>query len=68
MSRMRSGYKELGLELVYLEEKGSHMPNKPSMEGENKYDGIGDPFKLFLEEALTQQRNEMMDIFMQILR
>jgi hypothetical protein len=36
--------------------------------GEKKDDGIGDPFKIFIEEALTQQRNEMMDSFMQILR
>jgi hypothetical protein len=38
------------------------------MAGENKDDGTGDPFKIFLEESLTQQRNEMMDSFMQILR
>jgi hypothetical protein len=33
------------------------------MAGENKEDGLGDPFKMLLEEALTQQRNEMMDSF-----
>jgi hypothetical protein len=38
------------------------------MAGENKYDGTGDPFKLFIEESLMQQRNEMMDSFAQILR
>jgi hypothetical protein len=38
------------------------------MEGENKDDGMGDPFKLLIEESLTQQRNEMMDNFAQILR
>ena len=38
------------------------------MAGENKDDRIGDPFKLLIEEALTQQRNEMMDSFVQILR
>jgi hypothetical protein len=38
------------------------------MEGEKKYDGKGDPFKLFIEESLTQKRNEMMDSFTQILR
>jgi hypothetical protein len=38
------------------------------MEGENKDDGIGDPFKLLIEKSLTQQRNEMMDNFAQILR
>jgi hypothetical protein len=34
---------------------------------ENKDDGVGDPFKMLLEEALPQQRNKMMDIFAQIL-
>jgi hypothetical protein len=38
------------------------------MEVENKYDGIGDPFKMLLEESLTQQRNEMMDSFVEMLR
>jgi hypothetical protein len=44
------------------------MPKKPLMVGENKYDGTGDPFKMLLEESLTQQRNVMMDSFAQILR
>jgi hypothetical protein len=38
------------------------------MVGENKDDGTRDPFKLFLKESLVQQRNEMMDSFVQILR
>jgi hypothetical protein len=38
------------------------------MVGEKKDEGTGDPFKLLIEEALMQQRNEMMDIFAQILR
>jgi len=38
------------------------------MAGENKDDGTGDPFKMLLEKALTQHRNEMMDSFAQILR
>jgi hypothetical protein len=63
MSPTRSEYKELGLELVSLEDKISRTPKRPLMEGENKYDGIGDPFKLLIEEALMQQRNEMMDSF-----
>jgi hypothetical protein len=37
------------------------------MEGENKYDGTGYPFKKILKEALMQHRNEMMDIFAQII-
>jgi hypothetical protein len=68
MSPMRLGYKELGVEFVSLEEKISRTPKRPLMEGENKYDGIGYPFKMLLEEAFTQQRNEMMDSFSQILR
>jgi len=35
---------------------------------ENENEGVGYPFKLFLKEALNQQRNRMMDIFSQILR
>jgi hypothetical protein len=54
MSPMRSKYKELGLELVSLEERNSRTPKRPPMEGENKYDRIGDPFKLLIEEALRQ--------------
>jgi hypothetical protein len=68
MSPTRSEYKELGLELVSLEEKSFYMPKRPLMAGEKKYDGIGDYFKLVIEESLMQQRNEMMDSFAQILR
>jgi hypothetical protein len=39
MSPKRSRYKELGLELVSLEEKYSHTSKKLPMESENKYDG-----------------------------
>jgi hypothetical protein len=54
MSPTRLGYKELGLEFVSLEEKISRTPKRPLMEGENKDDGRGDPFKMLLEEALMQ--------------
>jgi hypothetical protein len=64
---MRSEYKELGLELVSLEDKISRTPKQPLMAGEKKDDRTGDPFKLFIEESLMQQRNEMMDSFTQIL-
>ena len=53
MSPMRLEYKELGLELVSLNEKSSRTPKQPSMEGEKKDNEIGDPFKLFLEESLA---------------
>ena len=65
---MRSEYKELGLEVVSLEDKISRTPKRPLMVGENKHEGKGDIFKMFLEESLTQQRNKMMDSFAQILR
>jgi hypothetical protein len=38
------------------------------MGDENKYNGVGDPIKMLLEEALAVQRNIMMDHFAQILR
>jgi hypothetical protein len=37
------------------------------MAEEKKDDGTGDPFKLLIEESLTQQRNQIMDSFTQIL-
>jgi hypothetical protein len=68
MSPTRSEYKELGLEPFSLEDKSSHMPKRPLMEGEKKDDGTGDPFKLLIEEALTQHRNKIMDSFAQIFQ
>jgi hypothetical protein len=65
---MRSGYRELGLELVSLEENHSRQPKQPPMVEEKRDDREGDPFKMFLEESLMRQRNEMMDNFAQILR
>ena len=35
---------------------------------EKKDEGVGDPIKIFLEEALEKQRNAMMDKFSQILQ
>jgi hypothetical protein len=63
MSPMRLGYKELGLELVSLEEKISCTPKQPLMAGENKDEGTRDLFKMLLEESLMQKRNKMMDSF-----
>jgi hypothetical protein len=68
MSPTRSEYKELGLELVSLEDRSSRTPKRPPVAGENKDDGTRDPFKLLIEKSLTQQRNEMTDSFTQILR
>jgi hypothetical protein len=49
MSLKMSGYKELGLELVYIEDMSSHTPKRPSTTGENK-----DAQETFYEEALAQ--------------
>ena len=38
------------------------------MGDEKKYEGLGDPIKILLEEALKKQRNAMMDNFSQILQ
>jgi hypothetical protein len=35
---------------------------------EKKDEGVGDPIKMLLEEALEKQRNAMMDNFAQILQ
>jgi hypothetical protein len=68
MSPMRSGYRELGLELVSLGDDCSCWPKQPPMVEEKRDDGAGDPFNMFLEESLCDKRNEMMDNFTQILR
>jgi hypothetical protein len=67
MSSTRSEYIKLGLELVSLEENRSRMPKKPSMEEENKNDRADDSINLLLEQALTRQRDEMMETFSHIL-
>jgi hypothetical protein len=68
MSSTQSGYRELGLKLVSIDENFSHMPKKSSIAGKNKDDGTRDPFKMLFEESLERQRNKMMDNFAQILR
>jgi hypothetical protein len=54
MSLMRSEYRNLGLELVSLEENRSHTPKKHSMVEEKKNDGVDDPISMFLDQTLTQ--------------
>jgi hypothetical protein len=68
MSPTRSEYRKLGLELVSLEDNRSHTPKKPSMAEEKKNDGADDPINLLLEQALTRQRDEMMENFSHILQ
>ena len=67
MSLTRSEYSKLGLKLVSLEENYSFTPKKPSMEEEKKNNGADDPINLLLEQALTRQRDEMMENFSHIL-
>jgi hypothetical protein len=67
MSPTRSGYKKLGLEPIDPLPYQLHQDRKKTMGDENKDDGAEDYIKILLEEALAQQRNEMMDNFAQIL-
>jgi hypothetical protein len=67
MSPTRFEYSKLGLDIVSLEDNLSCTPNKPSMAEENKNDGANDPINLLLEQALTRQRDEMMENFSHIL-
>jgi hypothetical protein len=68
MSPTRSDYIKLGLELVSLEDNHSLTPKKPSMAEENKNDGTDDLISLLLEQALTRQRDEMMENVSHILQ
>jgi hypothetical protein len=68
MSPTRSGYKELGLDLVEPLQDQPRKPRRPPMGDEKKDEGAGDPIKILLEEALEKQRNAMMDNFAQILQ
>jgi hypothetical protein len=52
MSPTRSEHRNLGLELVSLEENRSRTLKKPSMAEEKKNDGVDDPIGLLLEQAL----------------
>jgi hypothetical protein len=68
MSPMRPEYNKLGLKLVSLEENFSRMPNKPSIEEENKKGKEDNSINLLLEQSLTRQRDEMMENFSHILQ
>ena len=63
MSPTRSGYKELGLDLVEPLQDQPRKPRRTAMGDEKKDEGAGDPIKILLEEALEKQRNAMMDNF-----
>ena len=54
MSPMRSGYKDLGLNLVEPLQDHPYKPRLPPMAEEKKDEGAGDPIKILLEEALEK--------------
>jgi hypothetical protein len=58
----------LGLELVSLEDNRSHTPEKPLIAEEKKNNGADNPINLLLEQALTRQRDDMMENFSHILQ
>ena len=68
MSPTRSGYKELGLDLVEPLQDQLRKPRQPPMGDEKKDEGAGDPIKILLDEALEKKMNAMMDNFSQILQ
>ena len=68
MSPTRSGFKELGLDLVEPLQDQPRKPRRHPMAEEKKDEGAGDPIKILLEEALEKQRNAMMDSFAQNLQ
>ena len=63
MSPTRSGYKELGLDLVEPLQDQPRKPRRMPIWDEKKNEGVGDPIKILLEEALKKQRNATMDNF-----
>ena len=52
MSPTRSGYKDLGLDLVEPLQDQPCKPLWPPMGDEKKDEGAGDPIEILLEEAL----------------
>ena len=65
---MRVMHNELGIDLV---EPLQYHPRKsgwPPMGDEKKDEGVEDPIKMLLEEALEKQRNAMMGNFTQMLQ
>ena len=68
MSPTRLGYNDLGLDLIETFQDQPRKPRRPPMGEKKKDDGVGDPIKIFLKEALEKQRNTKMDNFSHILQ
>jgi hypothetical protein len=58
----------LGLNIFSLEDNLSLTTKKLSMAEEKKNDGADNPINLLLKQALTRQRDEMMENFAHILQ
>ena len=58
MSPTRSGYKELGLDLVEPLQDQSRKPQWMPMGEKKKDEGEGDPIKIFLEEVLKKKEHD----------
>ena len=56
MSPTRLEYKELGLDLVEPLQDRPRKPWQTPMGDEKKYEGVGDPMKILLEEALGKKK------------
>ena len=63
MSPTRAGYKELGLDLVEPLQDQPRKSRRPPMGDKKNDEGVEDPIKMLLKEALEKQRNAMMDNF-----
>ena len=63
MSATRSWYQELGINVVEPLQDQPQKPLRPPMAEEKKDEGVGDPIKIFLKEALEKQMNTMMNNF-----
>ena len=56
--------------MIWLNPRKINLKNPDNLAWlkKKKYEGAGDPIKLFLKEALEKQRNVMMDNFAQIFQ
>ena len=54
MFPMRLGYKEFELDLVAPFQDQPRQPRRPPMSKGKKDEGVGDPIKILLEEALEK--------------
>ena len=56
MSPTRSGYKDLGLDLVEPLQYQPRKPRRMPMGDEKKDEGVGDPLKILHKEALEKEK------------